>query len=244
MDLNAIEINTLKMLKEKGCVLIEDITQCIYTKQKVDIFDYIVGSYRKWFKTPDGGFIESNQLDNIKVPESENENFVRKQIDAMYLRNKYFETNDEVIKTISIRLNKEAVSSIGNMIGFHKMSNLSIAIMEKENNEINITKRHTNYKYLYHNLRQTENIKFACKNINEVTTAPLYFPIYATNRTFIQKILAENHIYAPVLWPINTEEVLINNNIKYIYQHILMLPIDQRYGIEEMNRIISIINNN
>lgn len=74
------------------------------------------------------------------------------------------------------------------------------------------------------------------------TTAPLYFPIYVSNRTEIQKKLAAKHIYAPVLWPVNTAEVLINDNIKYIYSHILMIPIDQRYDEQDMKKIVTILN--
>lgn len=242
MELNTTELDTLKLIKKEGCILMEDITQCIYSKKRPNIFDYFTGSYRKWYKVPDGGFVESKMLDGIKIPAMENDSFVRKQAEAMYLRAKYFETGDEIIKSISIRLNKEAVAGIGNSIALHKMSEFSSLLKSKEESEASTNIRSKNYNYLYNHLYQSSDIKFVCQNINEVTTAPLYFPIYVSNRTEIQKKLAAKHIYAPVLWPVNTAEVLINDNIKYIYSHILMIPIDQRYDEQDMKKIVTILN--
>lgn len=242
MELNKAELEVLKTIKQKGIVLLEDITQCINTKTRPDVFDYFTGSYRKWFKVPDGGFLESNFLDLISIPEEENASFVSKQIDAMYLRGKYFETEDELIKSISIRLNKEAVSEIGKLIHCHKMSDFSMSVMDTEDENKSIEQRFRNYQYLYDNLCQSEQIKFVCNDIDDVTTSPLYFPIYALDRSLLQNKLASQHIYAPVLWPVYNEDVLINENIKKIYSTILMIPIDQRYDEEDMYKIVSLLN--
>lgn len=242
MELNNAELGVLKTIKQKGVILLEDITQCIHTTMRPNVFDYFVGSYRKWYKVPDGGFLESNCLDFISIPEEENASFVSKQMDAMYLRGKYFETKDELIKSISIRLNKDAVSEIGRLIHCHKMSDFSMAVMNLEDGNRSIEQRFRNYKFLYDNLCQSAQIKFVCKDINEVTTAPLYFPIYVVDRVSLQRKLASEHIYAPVLWPVYNEDILINENIKKIYSSILMIPIDQRYDAEDMYKIVSLIN--
>ena len=70
----------------------------------------------------------------------------------------------------------------------------------------------------------------------------LFFPVYVKDRTVFQKKMAQQEIYAPVLWQVHTDKVLINDNIRRIYQEILMLPIDQRYGISDMERIVTVIN--
>ena len=82
-----------------------------------------------------------------------------------------------------------------------------------------------------------------CKNIEEVTTAPLYFTIYVQDRPALQRVLAQEAIYAPVIWPVEDERVLIDNDVKYIYDHLLAIPCDQRYDTEDMQRIVTIINN-
>lgn len=77
----------------------------------------------------------------------------------------------------------------------------------------------------------------------DVTTAPLYFTIYVQDRPALQRLLAQDSIYAPVIWPIEDEKVLIDEEIKYIYDHILAVPCDQRYDGDDMRRAVEIINN-
>ena len=59
----------------------------------------------------------------------------------------------------------------------------------------------------------------------------------------VQHNLAKEHIYAPVLWPRAYDNVLIDDDVIHIYDHILMIPIDQRYGTDDMDKIIKIFNN-
>ena len=65
--------------------------------------------------------------------------------------------------------------------------------------------------------------------------------IYVNDRSDLQRDLAERHIYAPVIWPVVYDEVLINDTIKYIYDHILAIPIDQRYDEHDMGTIVEVI---
>jgi hypothetical protein len=241
MELEQEEIDALTTIKLKGCVLMEDITQCIYTTNRHSIFDYVTGSYRKWFKIPDGGFVESHYLDGVEIPKENNGEFVSKQTDAMYLRGKYFNTGDEELKNISIRLNKDAVAGTGKTISLHKMSDFSLMIMDKENKDTSMMTRLENYRHLFLNINSGK-VKSVCSNIDDVTTSPLYFPIYVRDRACLQRRLAQDNVYAPILWPVNTDDVLINDNIKEIYSTILMIPIDQRYNVSDMSRIVKIIN--
>ena len=73
-------------------------------------------------------------------------------------------------------------------------------------------------------------------------TAPLYFPIYAKDREDLQKFLAQRCIYAPLLWPIGEEnEPHLSETEHYIYEHILALPMDQRYDRSDMKRIANVL---
>ena len=62
-------------------------------------------------------------------------------------------------------------------------------------------------------------------------TAPLYLAVYALDRDRLQRFLTEHNIYAPVLWPVGKEnEGCLTEDEKYIFGHMLALPMDQRYG--------------
>ena len=244
MDFNVVEKETLQTIKRNGSIIIVDNTQCIFSKERLPFVDYYVGSYRKWFCCPDGAFLEDCSKGNSSWPviNEENTEFVQKQTDAMYLRGEYYLHSDEIIKQISIRLNKDAVKGIAGEIRPHGMASFSKTMLAIEDVEFNISQRTTNYNILYQGLKSCTKCALVCEDLSRITTAPLYFPIYVEDRPTLQKKLALQHIYAPVLWPVITKEVLINSTIEYIFDHLLAIPCDQRYDRKDMEKIINVIN--
>lgn len=73
--------------------------------------------------------------------------------------------------------------------------------------------------------------------------SPLYFPVYVKDRNELQRFLGERGIYAPVLWPIGEQNKNeMQGDEDYIFEHMLALPIDQRYGEKEMERVVQTLN--
>lgn len=244
MDLNEEEIATLNTIKEKGVEIVLDLTQCLFSTKQYPFASFIVASYRKWMPIPDGGYL-LNQSNSVKIsqPESENAEFTDRELAAMYLRGQYFDNGEQRTKAISIRLSKAADHIADSNITPHKMSQVAYNLMQNEDIKLNQQRRYENYTYLYQNVRESDKVAKVCKNIDEVTTAPLYFTIFVQDRPSLQRPLAQEAIYAPVIWPMEDERVLINDEVKYIYDHILAIPIDQRYDERDMQRAVEIINN-
>ena len=239
-DLNQKELDALSELKDNGCCLVEDLTQCVFSTQRSEIFDYFTGSYRKWFPIPDGAFLVGKE----NIGEShleENADFVKTMADAMYLRGVFQRSGDVNVKEISRRVGNMAISHISKGINLHGMSSFSKSLLQQSDLEASMKQRFENYHFLYKNLAKAHNVKVVDRKMEEITCAPLFFPIYVKERTAFQKHLAQNEIYAPVLWPVHTKELLINDTIKQMFDEILMLPIDQRYGMEDMKRMIDVI---
>ena len=122
------------------------------------------------------------------------------------------------------------------------MSSFSCGMLNKESVKDGQKARFANYRFLLDNIKVKDERMVFCDNMAEVTTAPLYFMLYAKNRSELQCKLADQHIYAPVLWPVVYEEVLVNDTIKYIYNHILAIPIDQRYDEGDMKKVVEFLN--
>lgn len=238
-DLNEEELNALSIIKSKNCVLVEDLTQCVFSEQRSPIFDYFTGSYRKWFAIPDGSFL----IGNITVDNEleENEQFIQPMSDAMYLRGVFHHTGDVNIKEVSRRIGNIAIHHISGEIVPHRMSDFSCSLLSKIDIEETKKRRYENYQYLYKSLQDNGICRPVKRGLEEITCAPLFFPIYVEERAAFQKKMAQQEIFAPILWPVHTESVLINGNINRIYSNILMLPIDQRYGVEDMQRMIDVI---
>ena len=71
--------------------------------------------------------------------------------------------------------------------------------------------------------------------------APFSLPILVENRDEVQKLLAKKGVYAPVLWPIDERARFVCKNSAYISDHMLSLPIDQRYDWDDMEDIAKIV---
>lgn len=244
MDFNNEELDILNGIKKKGIGIVLDLTQCLFSSKQYPFATFIVASYRKWMPIPDGGYLINN-TDSVHItqPEEENEEFTEREMAAMYLRGQYFSNEEQRTKAISIRLSKSADHIADSNIVPHKMSQVAYNLLAKENIEKNQKSRFDNYSYLFNNIQESEKITKVCGSITEVTTAPLYFTIYVQDRPALQQFLAQESIYAPVIWPVEDERVLIDDEVRYIYEHILAIPCDQRYDEGDMRRIVEIINN-
>lgn len=234
---------SIQYLHDCGCIIIEDLTQSIF-KQSSRCSDYITGSLRKWFPIPDGAFLRSNTGNEFMEKENPQfYNFLQDQIDAMYLRGVYFQNGDESLKQISIRLKKRAVKTTYGRITPHSMSMVSINEMLKQDTNFIVRQRMENYQFLFENVVETEIIRHVTTEKRTIVSAALYFPIYCKNRESIQRELAKEHIYAPILWPLDENTVNASKEVKEIYDTILCIPIDQRYTIDDMKRIANLLNN-
>lgn len=244
MDLNDEEMRILTGIKEQGIAVVLDLTQCLFSIRQYSFASFVVASYRKWMPIPDGGYLKDmTGKVNICQPEAENGKFTDRELAAMYLRDQYFGNGEQRTKSISIRLSKSADHLADSNISPHKMSQVAYNLMQNEDIKLNQQRRYENYTYLYKNVRESDKVAKVCKNLDVVTTAPLYFTIFVQDRPSLQRLLAKDAIYAPVIWPVEDERVLINEEVKYIYDHILAIPIDQRYDESDMQRVVEIVNN-
>jgi hypothetical protein len=62
----------------------------------------------------------------------------------------------------------------------------------------------------------------------------------------LQDYLIVRSVYAPILWPsFDGEKGLSLENasptVKWVYKHILCIPVDQRYGLEDMTHIADVL---
>ncbi|MBQ9205347.1 MAG: hypothetical protein IJ158_01380 [Treponema sp.] len=98
--------------------------------------------------------------------------------------------------------------------------------------------------------RRAENFRFLHENLQNVNklnlTVPYgayMYPLLLENGSEIRKHLQEQKIYIPTLWG-DVFEVCRKGSLEYNYaENILPLPVDQRYGEEEMKLIITYLKN-
>lgn len=252
-------LNTVRpLLKEwrmQGICIMEDVSQSYYLKDAGLNADYIIGSLRKWYPIPDGGFVTSNEpLSQEKL--TANEGFTSGKLELLtekwnYLYEEGSSDEKKHLKSEYLRKNREMENWLDNFSGIGALSRESINILSSTDEALCQSRRNANYRYLCEKLKgktqlvpilSEEDVPVSSKAVPDTRTAPLYFPIYAVNRDDLQKFLTDHDIFAPVLWPIGKEnEGCLTKSERYIYDHMLALPMDQRYGQSEMQHMTEIL---
>lgn len=234
----------LEALRKSGVMVMEDVTQSYYLEEAGNEADFIVGSLRKWYAVPDGGFVVSD-LPLVRDCLKEGEDYARERLTPltdkwMYLHadTSFGETEAErrARKNAYLERNRALEEALDHYAALRRMSRISASILSKTDEEAAAQKRRDNYAYLYEKTDGMRRLRPILQR--EGGEAPLYFPIYAKERENLQNFLRERDIYAPVLWPLGEEmRDALAGDEEYIYRHMLALPIDQRYGLKEMAKI-------
>ena len=119
------------------------------------------------------------------------------------------------------------------------MSAYSQSILPKIPYEIIRQTRRDNFDYLCSKLASTNQMSFS---LDAVFMCPMVYPYYSDNLELRDKLI-QNKIYVPTYWP----ELLVlceTDSVEYhLAQKLIPLLIDQRYGKEDMQRIIDVILN-
>lgn len=173
---------------------------------------------RKWFGVADGAFLYTDNLlsDDFPVDES---------YDRMeFLLGRYERTANEFYAGYNAN-NKYFIDQ-----PIKRMSKLTQNLLHGIDYERVQQRRQENYEYLKERLKSINQLK--------LKSATFMYPLMVENGAILRKKLQEERIYIPTLWP-TVFEVSENNSLEYtMAENILPLPIDQRYGIEDMEYLV------
>lgn len=252
--------SVLAAYQGQGLLLMEDVTQSYYLQSDFSA-DYIVGSLRKWYAVTDGGFVTTNHsLYSNSV--GNGELFARRRLEMQTKKWDYLEAirnrqgfdaleKQQWVEKVLPQLIKEKEEYLAenrqleNELDHYKLitavsglaSNMLMTVNEKACEEC----RNANYKILHYGLQNRKSLVLVFPEYEE-SAAPLYLPVYMENRDALQRYLREKDIYVPVLWPVGKENTdCLSEAEQYIFSHLAAVPMDQRYGTEEMERIIDVI---
>lgn len=230
--------------KKQGLRIMEDVTQSYYLETGGQGADDIVGSLRKWYPVPDGGFVASN--DPIEQPwESGQEEAAAARTEILTEKWRYLHDSQEwqegertACKQHFLSANRQMEEALDHQQGARAMSSISMEILSGIEEAACKKRRQENYRKLCSFFRNREGwSRRRCRMLLEETeqAAPLYLPVMAEDRDGLQRHLVEQQIFAPVLWPVGKENApFLTAAEQEIYGHMLALPMDQRYGEQEM----------
>lgn len=227
-----------QLVKSRNIVIIEDLTQALYFLNFPQWSNYRVVSLRKWFAIPDGGMVIAKERIDI-VKEEEDKEYVHLRRQAQRLKSRYLLGSKEVKKDVFLQLNSRTEEMLDNKTTISKMSEYTLKEIEEIDVQAVLGVRQNNADYLDESLKSFTRI---LTTINIEKYAPLYYPVLVENRDSLQKFLSGNNIYTSVIWkkPRNID-CICNKDVEYIYDHILAIPCDQRYSLDDMKEIVYFI---
>lgn len=199
--------------------LILDYTQAFFSKPIAGIDTFY--SCRKFLGVPDGGYLYTDAKIDFDLKQDES-----------YTR------MESLVKRID--LSPEAgyddfhrTSEEFHHIPIRRMSNFTKRMMQGINYGYAAQQRLDNYNFLRKHLGGRQ------LNFGEV---PMVFPLESEQGQELRKMLIAKKVFVAKYWP-NVDEWAGEDALEtWMANHILPLPIDQRYGKDDMERILNIIN--
>lgn len=242
--------DSIEAIKNRGICIIEDITHSQYSLFEHISADFYVASLRKFFAITDGGYLQTNQLIQFPQNKPTDKQIIDLYMSACNLKRRYIDYLDTNIEKTVYREkykeynnlldeNRDEIASMSD-IAFSMINNVDLDAMGKIRRE--------NYRYLFNKIANFSNvIKPVFDSCITDNCVPIYFPIYVCDsekRSVLQEALAQHLIYCPIIWPMSTHIDKVSSESDYIYKHILCIPIDQRYDVDDMQRIIDTLEKN
>lgn len=222
------QIQAIRSLDENA-IIIEDDVQAYYEfKKPLGDVDFKFTSLRKTFAVPDGGLVKTKyQLYRLETPNT----FGQYKAAAALLKS-LREGNFK--DQIYLEMFEKGESLIDSELECG-MSNIAVKLFDALEEERVKIRRLNNAQYLVEQL-----LKLGIKPLLPLLDdhVPLFIPIILNNRNDVRKRMFQNEVFCPIHWPIEGIEV---NRGSIMAAHELSLIVDQRYNVNDMNQIISLI---
>lgn len=224
----------IKNFKEKGKIIIEDITHSILSEKRYSEYsDYLIGSLRKWFPIASGAVAVNMNSNFLLEPKKiSNENMIRIKQEAMQDKKDYIENTDVVEKDVFLEKYSKSNKILETDYQNYSIDDESLKILRGINLEEIIKIRNENVKVIYDKLEKNIDVRFLINDFNKKDVL-LFVPVMIekTKRDSLRKYLIENEIYLPIHWPVSEK---MNN----IIDNELSLICDQRYNKNQIAEYI------
>ena len=216
---NYVEI----LASQYGNQLIVDSTQAFYAKPIPGIDTFY--TCRKFFGVPDGAYLYTDKLLYMELEQDVSWNrmsFLAKRLDLGA------EAGYADFRELSEKL-------VGQPIKI--MSELTLRLMQSIDYDDVFKQRRSNFIILQQSLGETNKLDSSLDN----ECVPMVYPYLPENGEQLRQYLIKNKVFVAKYWPnvvkwtpVNSYEILLTNRL-------IPVPIDQRYGIDDMYLINDII---
>lgn len=210
------------LAKHYGKQLIVDNTQAFYAKPFTGIDTF--NTCRKYFGVPDGAYLYTDAKADFDIEQDvsyDRMSFLLKRLD-LGAEAGYADFREQTARLV------------GQPIKW--MSKLTMQMMQSIDYKAVAQQRRENYLYLDSQLKASNQLQLTLSD----NAVPMVYP-YLTNDKDLKKRFIAEKVFVATYWP-NVFEWCKPEDWEYeLTTKTVFIPIDQRYGIEDMQRIIKII---
>jgi hypothetical protein len=211
-----------RLARQYGKQLIVDNTQAFYAKPIAGVDTFY--SCRKFFGVPDGAYLYTDAKADFEMEQDvscDRVSFLMKRLD-LGAEAGYADFQEQ-----SKRLVGQPIK---------RMSNLTEQMMNGIDYRSVAQRRKENYKYLHQHLTETNQLSLEL----DEDAIPMVYP-YLTKDGELKQKLIDERIYVPTYWPNVLEWIGDKDFESLLVRNTCFLPIDQRCGLGEMERIVNVI---
>ena len=209
----------VKTLSKNCTNLIIDNAQSFYSKPLENIDSFY--SPRKFFGVSDGAYL-----------------YCRKKLDTTLEKDISYERFTHLLRRIDVSAEdgyQDFISNNKKLINqpIKQMSNLTQILLDSIDYNDCANVRKENFDYLHKHLKNSNSLEI---NLG-LKSVPMVYPYWCKDKNLREKLITHK-IYTPMYWP-NVLDWSKKNSLEYkMTKEIVYLPIDQRYGIEELKLIL------
>lgn len=188
-------------------------------------------SPRKFFGVPDGGYL---------YPDRAKYKPISLKRDISYKRSKHLLKRIDVSPEEGYR---DFITSNEDLcfVGPQRMSKLTETILRSIDYADVVKTRKRNFAFLHKSLEWINELDFS--DVDFETAVPIVYPLFLPNEDNLRAKLINEKIYVAQYWP-NVLDWTNEDSTEHTFtQKIIAIPIDQRYALSDMRRIVLTLNN-
>jgi len=221
----------VRQCKERGIIVIEDVTHSLFSRDGIDpLCDYAAGSFRKWSGVACGGFAIKRQG--------------KFQVEPLPLHERHVQLRHDLINGEDENVFWDGEMLLRRIFDRFASDDKSEYVMRHMDIDNMCLCRRENFAALLAALpAQMRGIRPVFRRLTD-EAVPSHFCLYAEKRDEFQKYLEEQHVHSSVYWPAGPLIHLEGHDtVRYIYDHIVSVPCDQRYTPDDMRYLAGILTN-
>lgn len=230
---NTVSKGIIAHFREKGSIILYDRTHSMLMEGDDVQADYSFASIRKWMGVTTGAVVSGIGQTDLK-------DYPHTAIKEVAMKEKFrFLSGDKSI------VNQNFLNAFGEFghrltedYRNYEMDALSYTLYKQADLEQMKSQRRANAGFLHDNLDMT------FLNVLTPNATPLFVPVFFNSkeeRDSIRKKLIDNNIYCPIHWPKNNL-VTPAMEVNRIFDTELSLICDQRYRLDEMKKLVKLLN--